>query len=718
MPFEHESLVGYLYMVGGRAISQPPPGALVELAPRRAARGREADTVYLLIIPSGEGKAAASWYNDLARAAAAGYFEGTGSVTAGVRAVFNLVNDRLIDGLNRATQAGIALPPGEAAMVCAVLRGSEMTIGKAGAGLVLLHQKGETTSLPADLSDEEQVFSPPLGVLPLADVRMTRYTVTPGARLIFSDSALAEHPLEATRAALAAEDIGAALAHLREGIKRSAALMLVELVPPMTTPPPAVRSGETSAAFAAAAPAPAPTAPAAPAEATLPAEPVVIIPRARRDEALKGAASAVASRLARAVEFVAHLFDRLVPPPDEGERSWLTSPAAIGVAVLLPVVLVIGVVLLWVSGTGQSEFDQCVARVTETADTARLIAPSDVTGVVSAWNAVLLVAEECRSLRDQPDAAVEALHREARSILDRLQNIARRTLTPIYAFPNANLTEIVLQGDDLYTLDANNQQVYRIALTENGLAAVAGSYEPIPAMRRGGRVINFDIGDLVDIAWAENGAGLSASNVITALDRNGLLIACPPRFLQDCTAQQLPGAETWQGPKAIQFWEGRLYVLDPPGNQIWRYDPVSGTFGSVPLEYFAGTTRPDIDDAVDFAITSVGDIYLLLNTGVVARFRAGEQLPFSFTFPDTQGLSSPRAMFMNTNPVAQGLFFVEQERRTIIETTMAGTFIDAYRSESETLFAGLNHVVVDSSVGVIYALSGNTIFGFMRAGLG
>ena len=722
MPFEHESLVGYLHMVGGRAISQPPPGALVELAPRRAARGREADTVYLLVTPSGEGNAAAAFYQTMARDAAAHYFEGSGSVTAGVRSVFGLLNDRLIAGVENARRAGIAVPPSEAAMLCGVLRGSDLYVGKAGGGIALLYQRGETQTLPGDLDDDDQVFSPPLGVQPIPDVRMARYAVVPGARLIFADSTLIDHPLEATRAAIASQDIGAALASLREGIKRSAALMMIELVPPMTAPPLPAKVGESSAvigghdapAGANTTPAAVPALDSASADGSSPSETVVIIPRARRDETVKRVASGAAARGARAVEFAAHVFDRIVPAPSEGQRAWLASPAAIGVAVLLPVVLVIAVVLLWVSGTGESEFDQCLDRAQTTATTARAIAPNDLTGIVAAWNAVLLVVDQCQSLRDEPDPMLEAIHREARAILDRLQNIARRDLTPIYAFPNAQLTEIVLQGDDLYTLDSNNQQVYHIALTEDGLGAVAGSYEPIPAMRRGGRVINFDIGDLVDIAWAENGAGVSASNVITALDRTGLLIACPPRFLQDCTAQQLPGADTWQAPKAMQYWEGRLYVLDPGGDQIWRYDPAGGNFSSVPLEYFAGGTRPDITSAVDFAITDVGDIYLLLNTGVVARFRGGEQLPFAFTFPDTQSMTNPRAMFLNTNPVSQGLYFVEQGQRTLFETTMAGTFIDAYRAQEESLFAGLNSVAVDSNVGVIYALSGNTIFGFRQ----
>ncbi|MBL8132512.1 MAG: hypothetical protein JNL42_11695 [Anaerolineae bacterium] len=710
MPFEYESLVGYLVVVGGRSISQPPPGALVEMSPRRAARGREADTFYALTMPSGATPAAADFYAGLARDAAAHYFDGSGSVTSGIRAALMMLNERLHE---QNLREGRTL---EAAMICGVLRGSDLFVGRVGGGLILLQKAGITQVFPADPEDDDQLYTPPLGVQPIPDVRMTRYTVTANTRLVFADPALLEQPLDETRAALGAEDIGAALAALREKVKRTVTLMLIEMTPPLTQPSYPARVGESSSAIRSGEAAGVATDPPPKSAAADKPTPVIVPRAARRDNPFKALGSGLAKRAARVVKLVSHLFERLIPVPKEGERSWLSSPAAAGVAVLLPVLLVAGVILLWVSGTGESEFDSCVDRSLTAADTARTIASGDLTGVVAAWNAVILVVDECSALREEPDAALDALWSEARSVLDRLQNIARRAQTPIYAFPNAQLTDVVLQGDDMYVLDSNNQQVYRVALTEDGLGVLAGSYEPIPAMRRGGRVINFDVGTLVDIAWADNGAGLPASNVITALDENGLLIACPPRFLQDCAAQQLPGVETWESPKTMQYWEGRLYVLDPGGNQIWRYDPSGGSFGSVPLEYFAGVTRPDITSAVDFAITSVGDIYLLLNTGVVARFRAGEQQDFAFTFPTTQTLTSPRAMYMNTNPIAQGLFFVEQETRTIYETTMAGTFISAYRADDETLYNSLNDLVVDSNLGLVYALSGNSIFAFRRDG--
>lgn len=121
MPFEYESLVGYLVVVGGRSISQPPPGALVEMSPRRAARGREADTFYALAMPAGATPAAADFYAALTRDAAAHYFDGSGSVTSGIRAALMMLNERLHE---QNLREGWAL---EAAMICGVLRGSDLS---------------------------------------------------------------------------------------------------------------------------------------------------------------------------------------------------------------------------------------------------------------------------------------------------------------------------------------------------------------------------------------------------------------------------------------------------------------------------------------------------------------------------------------------------------------------------------------------------------------
>lgn len=709
MPFEYEVLVGYLYVVGGRSISTPPPGALVEIAARKVGRARELDTFFTLVIPSGDTVAPAAFYEEMAREGAEQYYNSTGSVTAGIKTVFTHLNTNLYEH-NKSDPRHY-----EASMLCGVLRGVDLYVGKVGSGVGLFRHEGETQPFPTDFSYRESLQTPALGVIPEPDIRMGRYQVSAGTRLLLSDTALLDYPTDMLTTTLGLEDIGTVLGSLREQVKRQITAMAIEFVPPNQPTSPTVKTGESSAVITGAASAPV----AAPlvAEASAPQpprEPGSIRRSSRRGGTVRNFIARLANFGASAVDLTLHLLDRLIPTPPEGKKGWLSSPIAAAVALLVPVLVVVFVVLFWLSGTDESEFDRCVTRANTTTETARAIASSDVTGTLAAWNAVLAVAAECETIRPDNEE-MRALRVEAQQFLDRIQNISRRGTSVIYDFPAASLTQAVLQGEDMYVLDSANQQVYRITLTEDGLGVIDGSYTPIPAMRRNGRVINFDVGNIIDIAWADNGAGLSQSNVITALDENGVLIACPPRFLQDCTAQQLPNRETWNTPVAIQYWEGRLYILDPAANQIWRYDPSGGTFSGMPVEYFTGSNRYDITTAVDFAINAGGDLYLVTSAGVMAVFRAGEQLDFAFSAFGSQRMTAPTAMFLNTSPIAQGLYFAERGQRAIFETTMAGTFINAYRAASDDQFAELSNVVVDTNRGVVYALAGNSILAFPRS---
>mgnify|MGYP001606446612 CR=1 FL=1 len=96
MAFELEALVGHLYIVGGRTINTTPPGALVEVAPGKAARGREIDTFFALVLPSGD-IAPTSFYEQMALMSAERYFKQTGSVTAAVRKVLTHLNYNLYE---------------------------------------------------------------------------------------------------------------------------------------------------------------------------------------------------------------------------------------------------------------------------------------------------------------------------------------------------------------------------------------------------------------------------------------------------------------------------------------------------------------------------------------------------------------------------------------------------------------------------------------------
>lgn len=705
MTFDFEALVGHLYVVGGRSISAPPPGALVEVAPKKAARGRETDTFFALVLPSGDVTAPTAFYEQMAQLAAERYFSSTGSVTAALRTVFNTLNENLVEHNHSGKRHY------EANMLCAVLRDADLIVARTGAGVVLLRHNGETQSFPTNLSDDEALFGPPLGVQPVPDVRMTRYTIGNGSRLILADHNLADIQLERMNTALLAADISEVLRALKGLVGVQASLMAVEFVPPDAPLPVPVQTGESTAQIVAGSKAP----PIVEQPATTAEPDQADKRRDRQREAsaavqkkVRGELGRGARRLATSVGATNRLIDKVFPAPEEGKRSWLSTPYATGAVILIPVIVVLLVVTMWIGGTGESEFELCVKEVNNRAALARSIVSSDRQRTLDAWALALAKIEDCDKLRPG-DPTLAQIQREGQDIIDRLNQVTRRDATPIATLPKATLTRIILQGQDLYVLDSANSQVYRVPLTSDGKAA-AGSWQAIPSMRKGAIVGQYTVGDLTDITFSTD------DNQIIALSQDGLVILCSPRFTQQCDAQRLLNTENWVKPSAIQIYAGKLYVLDAGKNQIWRYEPSGGVYASAPGEYFTGQSRPVITNAVDFGIDDSGNVYILLADGVVTRYRQGEAQNFGYAaFPDGIPLNSANGLFLSTSPISPGLYIVSRANRVIYETTLSGTWTKSLMIFNEDLFASVSDVSANPSQQMVYAVSGNAILAISEA---
>lgn len=697
MPVEFEALVGHLYVVGGRSISAAPPGALVEVAPKRAARGRELDTFFTLVFPSGDAVAPSKFYEQMAALGAERYFGSSGSVTAGLRAVFTSLNDNLTEHNDSGKRRY------EANMLCAVLRDDELIVARVGSGVALVQQNGTLLPFPAEFGHDEALFGAPLGVHPVPDIRMAKYTVVPGARMVLADAPLADIPMDKIREAVTASDITHVLAGLKEAVGAQVTLLAVEFVTPETPSPVAASEAESTAKV--------PLALETVATGSVPTAPVSAKePGPSLEVRTRNGLRTAALGSARVLQGTSHMLDRVAPPQQDGApaRKGLRALTATGLAVLIPVAIVVLVLVLWLGGTGESEFELCVQEAMQTGQVARGIPSSDVSGTLAAWSAVMLVIDRCNGIRPN-DPTLQGLTREAQGVIDSLSKIDRREARRITSFPNALLKQALLQGLDLYVLDSQNNWVYRVTLTANGLDVVPGTQQLIPAMRRNATVGEFRVGDIVDIAWSAD------TTQIVALDNKGLLISCSPRFLQSCDAQQLLAPERWVSPAAIMFWQGRLYILDPGANQIWRYEPSGGTYATVPNEYFAGESRPPLQAAVDFSIDDKGNIYVLSNSGEMTKWRGGSATPFAFVnFPSDPPMTSADAMFLNSDPTAQGLYIVSRAARTIYETTLAGTFTASYRAFNEADFTLISGVVADAGQGLIYVLSGNSVFAISK----
>ncbi len=691
MAFDLEALVGHLYILGGRTININPPGSLVEVAPRSAARGREGDTFFALILPSGN-IAPTSFYEQMAKLAAERYFNVSGSVTSALRTMFQIINRNLYEH-NQGGQQQY-----EASIIVAILHDEDMTIGRVGSALSILQTNGLTLTFPEDLNHDETLFSAPLGVQPVPEVKMARYAVNSGTRLLLADVNIAEIPTDKLTNTLAASSIEQVLDDLRTTINVQAQLMVVELVPPEEEGNVLAAPGESSIEVN-----------TKMGEARAQIEEEIQKERRRKrnrgiDEIAKRQIGKSAGQSAKGLNIVRKLFERFLPPPDP-DNSRRFSSGTITIAVLvIPIIIVAIVVVSWASDIGETDFEQCLNELLQTVDLARSIDSSDRQGVMAAWNATLLIVDECEQLR-AGDETVQAMRNAAQDVMDAMNNIKRRPATPLASFENASITRMRLQGLDLYVLDGTNDLVYRLKINGEGNGTVL--QEPIPNMRRGATVDGLTIGNIIDIAFDDQ------TGEVALIDATGVLVRCSPRFIMDCNAQRILAVEQWQNPIKLTIWSGRLYVLDSEGGQIWRYDPSGGTYASAPREYFAGESRPNLRNVVDFTISLSGTIYVMYDDGVMKTYVGGDENPFAFSgFNDGRELNvvTTQGFYLNDSPIDPAFFIISRPSRTIFETTLAGTYIDSYQVFEQDKLALLSNIVAYPTQNILYVASGNTIF--------
>ena len=835
MPEDVQILVGHVLVVGGRAVRVAPPGALAELAPRRASRVREGHAFAILVTPHGDTSAPAPYFETLAQLGADTYFGSSGGITGGLREALAAINHCVLDD-----------PAGEPVNALALaLHGDDLYVARGGRSFMVWRGAGGLTFFPQERRDPLAINLPPLGSGDPPDIQLTRLAVAPGDMLLLCDESLQHAPTATFDIVLREGTLAGVLGRLKTLSSKHLAVSAVAFAPPDTPdaeryalqhslreprkPQPAISptSGseldwgqdalrESPSAQEEAAPPPARDAPdeasAEPEPATLPAEPPLaeslpaemltlaeetpapveaapLLPPPVEDTApapaeapdaaarppvaarLRAALSSVGERFAggpeaddgeppaappvpagptpldRAREVIAQrgrqglqaalvaalavvnslsrALDRLVPEPEDGRRSAIPTNVAIGLAVMIPVVIVVAAVGMALLGAEKSEFQKYMERAQAAhADALRLSGSScENPALRPLWVEVLDLAERAEVLRPN-DANVLTMRADAENYLDCFDDVVRRDLTLLRTYPRdaEMVSPIVHGGVDLYALDRRNGVVYQNTLNERGDGLTdSGDRRVIwTGQTISGATGNYTVGRPIDIEWLADG-GTRPKNVLVALDANGLLIAYSPTYFS--SAQTLVTEGRWQEPVALAVYRSNLYVMDPPANQIWRYVPPAGaeSYPNAPEEYFNGDQLPNLAGAKDFGISDDGAVYILFADGTVRRYRRNvqgivEEEPFEFRQAPPGAMTSGVALFVDNDPASRSLYIVDGVNETVYETSWAGTFNQGYRPRApHDAFQDARGFYADSVArNNMYLLAGNRLYHFKR----
>ena len=127
-----------MHVAGGQSLQAPPPGTLALGAPRRAARGRVHDFLFLNLKLEGPPASEGGQLDRLAQETARVFFGTPGSVTAALRQAINQLNQELLD---RAVPARLA---------AAALRNQNLYLAQCGPSQALLIRSGGVSRLRAE----------------------------------------------------------------------------------------------------------------------------------------------------------------------------------------------------------------------------------------------------------------------------------------------------------------------------------------------------------------------------------------------------------------------------------------------------------------------------------------------------------------------------------------------------------------------------------------
>jgi hypothetical protein len=606
-----------LYLVDGRRVEGPPAGLIILTPPSWRARGR--DERMLLLLVDLEGEAPPHLLRRLREVAATTFWSSIGSVTAALRQTVAAVNSALF-------QANLPLPPEErryGGVACAALNEGEAFLAQAGLTWACFLSGGLLDCFPGE-------HLPPIGVAAYAEARLSYMMLQPGDRLLMGSRRL-EHvgsPAVLQRL-LSNEDVGVVLDGLEQlagGEGTLSALLLccvtaeaAEPAPLPEPPPPAEPAGPSPREVR---PTPRPPRPAR--------------ARARPDvrRVLATAAYGVAAGLAaagrgvrgvvvRAGTGIRALFYRMLPgrdhragrfqprperrpPPPENPQTMMAI--ALGVLALVAIVTTV----TWATYGSGLQDAQTLRQARQRAEEARRAVGQQAAR--DGWMAVLGMIEGIEN-----NAEAEALRLEAQAAIDVLDGITWVTPTLLYDFGSAaHPRRLIAHGTALFVLDANGT-VSRLTL--NG-ERVEG--EAVTLFRSG----QAEVGDLVDMAWVGPGGTRTADTLLVLEKENSLVVYDPAWTSTGANVNHIyPGG--WPAgatPVAMAAYEGRLYLLDPATDHLWRYVPQQNSYPNGPESYFADAA-PDLGAARDLAID--GNVYILYADGTVEKYLNGQATGFT-----------------------------------------------------------------------------------------
>ena len=712
-----------MHVAGGQGRHAPPPGTLALAAPRRAARGRVHDFLFLNLKLQGSQATDERLVDRLAQEATRRFFGTPGSVTAALRQAISQLNQELLD---HGVQARLA---------AAALRHRNIYIAQCGSSQAILVRSATVSRIRAEDSTSRSLGSSLAPMIQFRHIELQSEDLlvltTSDGPLWSENSLVGLTGLDLTQAldrlvASSSQDLTGLLIRIPTLVsspsvarKRLGGAITPELRPGLRVRARATQTPAVSARQTAPTDVPHPTSPVqatgqrvAPPVLPAPARPS---PRARVAQAYHPGTGQV-SEVEGAVRWRA-LVRRFRHTIGAGWQALIEgigrmapglnvpgmfSPNLLAFTAAAVPILVVGVSSVVYFKRGRVEqFESYLAQAQAAAVAAQV--QGDPQAARPEWVMASQWLDLAESYRQNDDSI--ALRQQVEGSLDSIDLIYRLDFAPAVSGgfgSTAEISQLAASATDLYAFDRGTHTIWHAWSTGRGyeidsqFECLAGA-ESIPG---------FD--DPVSLVIQPEPGALGAEGVV-AIDPDGTLLYCAPGA-QPLTGQLATPDVGWGRLQAIEVSGNGLYVLDPEKNSVWIYDAAGGLFSGTPALYFAEAV-PQLGTAIDLAL-ALDELIILYADGGIDRCRRNvenspegnlririecEQEP---RFQDQRPEQPPRASIPGAVPASieyspppePSLFFLDLSQGTVFHYSMRlvyqGQYPTPFGSEATAITSG------------------------------
>jgi hypothetical protein len=392
-----------------------------------------------------------------------------------------------------------------------------------------------------------------------------------------------------------------------------------------------------------------------------------------------------------------------VHPQPRSAANWaLLRNIAIAIPLLIGVIVL--VTYLQKGRLREAEYNEFLATAQSKFEQAKVVDATAALSLMTEAEAALVQAEQ---IKPEPQPEITELRQQMAEETDRVGKVTRLYYLPQlrqYTDPGTNLESLVVQGVEIYVLDAGNDRIFHHRLDDAGEALLPDD-ESVLITARGQTVNETEVGELIDMTWMPTGGNRQTSDLL-ALSSTALLEYNPS---WGTTTSALAGHDSLVLPAAVDSYFGNFYILDPQANALLRYLPTIDGYNGPPENYFVTTEPVNLANAVDLTID--GAIYVLYSEGVISKFLGGQPADFNVTGLD-KPFNRPVAIFTAPDEEVQHIYVADAGNQRIVQLNKDGSFVRQFKPRvgEAVSFANLQDIFVDEISGRLYILDSNNLY--------